>query len=753
MTRYMITALAGIMAITAWNCHHKIAISETADQAPYGQADRTARYATANADDYEVLTRGPVHEAYAEPVSLDAQGQYKISQRPPADIEEMPPGQKPEGDNVVWISGYWAYDDDRADFIWVSGCWRVVPPGREWIAGYWAEADDGYVWTPGYWQSADADETAYLPPPPDSLEEGPQGRPAPSADYIWTPGVWVRETRRYVWQPGCWMQARPDWVWMPAHYECRPQGYVFVAGYWDYPFERRGLLFSPVCFSDRIYSYSGFVYSPQIVISVDVIRYDLFSCPTRHHYYFGDYYSSVYVERGFHPWFQAPRRQHSYDPIYAHDQWRNRGDNQWARQLQTNYEHRRDDRNARPSTTYKGMQAQVADLPRKDRARYQTARPLKDVASAPDRTFRFETLTTPKRQELATSAKEVRRVSPQRPRLDASQLIPTVDRNHLTTPVKPPTDRIGPTRDTKYTPAPDRTGPTRDTKYTPAPDRTGPTRDTKYTPPPQPTAPPPDRSGPSRDTKYTPAPDRTGPTRDTKYTPPQPSAPPPERPRLNASQFMPTVNPNHLTTPAGPPPAPTPPKKSTPPQPSAPKPDRSAPPRDTRYTPPPQPSAPPPAAPRPTAPQQNRSGPARDTKSTPPAQPSAPQPERPKLNASQFMPTVDPNHLTMPASPPPSPTPPKKSTPPPQPSAPRPSAPQPSAPRPAAPPPAAPQPDRSGPSREVKYTPPPQPSAPRPAAPQPAAPQPDRGRPSRDTKEKDTKDTTSASPTPPGQRR
>lgn len=33
----------------------------------------------------------------------------------------LPPDQKPEGDDVAWIPGYWAWDDERNDFLWVSG--------------------------------------------------------------------------------------------------------------------------------------------------------------------------------------------------------------------------------------------------------------------------------------------------------------------------------------------------------------------------------------------------------------------------------------------------------------------------------------------------------------------------------------------------------------------------------------------------------------------------------------------------------
>src|SRR5262245_62123195 len=72
----------------------------------------------------DVQTRGPVHEAYATPTSLQPSPSPVVSKKPPAPIEELPPDEKPAGENVEWIPGYWAWDDDRTDFLWVSGIWR-----------------------------------------------------------------------------------------------------------------------------------------------------------------------------------------------------------------------------------------------------------------------------------------------------------------------------------------------------------------------------------------------------------------------------------------------------------------------------------------------------------------------------------------------------------------------------------------------------------------------------------------------------
>src|SRR5690349_20461036 len=58
----------------------------------------------------EVLTRGPVHEAFAEVVAYDPEPGVIVTKAPPDPIEEIPPEERPEGYNVTWIPGYWSWD-------------------------------------------------------------------------------------------------------------------------------------------------------------------------------------------------------------------------------------------------------------------------------------------------------------------------------------------------------------------------------------------------------------------------------------------------------------------------------------------------------------------------------------------------------------------------------------------------------------------------------------------------------------------
>ena len=117
--------------------------------------------------------------------------------------------EKPEGE-VVWIGGYWGWDEDRQDFVWVSGVWRFAPPGYTWTPGLWEASADGYQWVSGYW-SIPQDEVTYLEPPPESLDLGPTG-PAPGDNYFWVPGCWYWMDARYVWRPGYWHIGYDDWL-------------------------------------------------------------------------------------------------------------------------------------------------------------------------------------------------------------------------------------------------------------------------------------------------------------------------------------------------------------------------------------------------------------------------------------------------------------------------------------------------------------------------------------------------------------
>ncbi|MFH1746149.1 MAG: YXWGXW repeat-containing protein [Planctomycetota bacterium] len=302
-------------------------------------------------NEVEIMGRGPIHEAFAAPVVFDPEPGLFVYSPPPESIEEMPPDERPEG-NFVWIGGYWSWDDEDGDYLWVSGIWRDVPPGRQWVPGYWRQSPKGYQWISGYWMATASNVVEYLPLPPASIEVGPSSEP-PTPGHTWIPGCWVWHETRYVWRPGYWIVYQPDWVWVPASYVWTPGGCLFVDGYWDYAPVRRGVLFAPVRMSRVVYSQPAFVYSPHVVIDVDLAVGHFFARPRVRHYYFGDYYAREYVAAGIYPSFAFHYSRYGYDPIYAREVIVHRAvDPGWDLSIRADFFQRREKVELRPVRTY-----------------------------------------------------------------------------------------------------------------------------------------------------------------------------------------------------------------------------------------------------------------------------------------------------------------------------------------------------------------------------------------------------------------
>ncbi len=372
----------------------------------------------------QVLTRGPVHEAFAETVTFDPEPGIVVSIAPPNPIEEVPPDQRPEGVHVTWIPGYTAWDDERNDYLWVSGVWRSPPPGRQWVSGYWGRSSQGFQWTSGYWGDAQQTETEYLPEPPETVEVGPS-LPAPSSDHSWIPGSWIWHHGRYAWRPGYWVTVQSDWDWVPSHYTWAPRGYVFVDGYWDYSVARRGVLFAPVYFDAGVYARRDYYYSPSTVISLDVFSDHLFVRPRYHHYYFGDYYDASYNNAGFYSRFAYQSSRYGYDPIYAHQRWEHRQDHNWEVSLETDFRHRRDHIEARPPRT---LSAQITLNTGGHASRERglvVAASLDQVVRSKDSSLRFKAVDSAEKQNLVLRGKEVRKFREERQVLETQAAGPS----------------------------------------------------------------------------------------------------------------------------------------------------------------------------------------------------------------------------------------------------------------------------------------------------------------------------------------
>jgi hypothetical protein len=309
----------------------------------------------------QVQARGPVHEAYAEPVDSRPQPSPVVPKQPPDPIPESPPDQKPEGDSVQWIPGYWAWDEDSRDFLWVSGFWREVPPNRQWVPGHWDQAEGGWQWTSGFWTSTDQEQIEYLPTPPPSIDSGPS-TPASSDSDIYVPGCWVYQQTRYLWRPGFWMAYRPGWCWQPAHYVWSRAGCVFVEGYWDHPLEERGLLFAPVRFERRLWADENWSYVPQFLVQADSLIGALFVRPANCHYYFGDYFEPRYAESGFVPWIDYRVGRYAPDPMFIYYRHAFADSPHWVQGLRELYVGRRENRIPRPPHNWVEQQRVTARL-------------------------------------------------------------------------------------------------------------------------------------------------------------------------------------------------------------------------------------------------------------------------------------------------------------------------------------------------------------------------------------------------------
>ena len=359
---------------------------------------------------YVVENRGLVHEAFAVPVIFDPTPGFIVSKPPPALIDEVPPDQRPQGDDVAWIPGYWGWDDERSDFIWVSGIWRNMPPERQFVPGYWRGVQGGFQWVSGFWQTDSVETVQYLPPPPESLESGPVGQP-PRPNHIWVPGVWVWRQTTYLWRPGCWIPPKDDWVWVPAHYVWTPSGYVFVSGYWDHIVPRRGVLFAPIRVAPQVLARRAFVYSPNAVVNVSMLIGDLFARPRYDHFYFGDYYDRAFFRSGIYPVVSFHNSRYGYDPVFArYVATQHMAPDEFTRRLRDEYNHRRDHPEARPPRTYPTPPKLEArhDIDFRVTVQPEVVEPLSKTVKRPDLPVRFESVSQDRIKQYRQTIAETR---------------------------------------------------------------------------------------------------------------------------------------------------------------------------------------------------------------------------------------------------------------------------------------------------------------------------------------------------------
>jgi hypothetical protein len=344
----------------------------------------------------EVLGRGPIHEAFAQP-NGNAKPGAVIPKQPPEPIAEEPPSQRPQGDNVEWIPGYWAWDPSRSDYLWVSGVWRNEPPGRKWVPGHWTQADNGWRWVSGLWADASLQTLQYMAEkPPDSLDNGPSV-PAPDDNSLWVAGHWEWRDGQFVWRPGYWADGQQGMVWNPADYYYTPSGYIYNTGYWDYVPDNRGLLFAPVYFTQPLWLNAGWRYRPWFYLGWNGLGASLWW--GRGAYWFGDYYGG-YFGYGFRPWYSFGLGFH--DPLFNYYRWHyGAGFGRWYNGLHVGFTGRVNGSLERPAHTFASVNGRVSGN--------QLARPLSQFSGA-----KLTTMSTSQLAAHQNAAQQFRSFSQQR---------------------------------------------------------------------------------------------------------------------------------------------------------------------------------------------------------------------------------------------------------------------------------------------------------------------------------------------------
>lgn len=265
----------------------------------------------------QTIKSGSLHEAFALQ-ECDDIVMRSFAKQPPAPITEEVPYS--ESEDFIWIPGYWAWSEERQDYIWVSGVLRRPPLGHKWIAGHWKHYPQGWVWLSGFWSRIPEGQLQYLSqPPPDPLNEKAPNLSPPLNGYFWVPGYWewVDEEQDFKWFAGRWEVFSQHVVYMPTHYLWRENGYLLVPGYWDWSIERRGVAFYPVAIAqeDRDIIVLEPIEIKNRSLALEMLYPNLPNYPTlfRTHFY---YHPDLWFARGIVPpwwewveWWTLPEQQ------------------------------------------------------------------------------------------------------------------------------------------------------------------------------------------------------------------------------------------------------------------------------------------------------------------------------------------------------------------------------------------------------------------------------------------------------------
>jgi WXXGXW repeat (2 copies) len=205
------------------------------------------------------LMEGPLHEAFLSP-RKDRQPLHTVKAPPPPLSER--PAVDPPSTSAEWIEGYWEWDPGRSDYLWVTGTWRVPPPGRFWVNGFWKRDDQGWYRVPGFWSERKTDRIDYRKEGPPTEKPADDAGEPPSPDCFFIPGQYHPDGDGVAWKKGYWAKKQAGWSWVPAQWIRQPDGWVFQEGYWDRTFEDRGTLFTPAEVDSAAKGAENLTYQP-----------------------------------------------------------------------------------------------------------------------------------------------------------------------------------------------------------------------------------------------------------------------------------------------------------------------------------------------------------------------------------------------------------------------------------------------------------------------------------------------------------
>ena len=159
--------------------------------------------------DVQVLTRGPVHEAFAVPVVHDPKPGLTVAKQPPAPVEESASRPEARGaERPVDLRATGAGTPAATISSGSAAVWREPPPGRQWVPGYWNQVEGGYQWVAGAWVPVDqaasgpgpgrVPDSAGLPPRAAGEPRGRAEQPRPGGQRLLVAGklVLARHTVR-----------------------------------------------------------------------------------------------------------------------------------------------------------------------------------------------------------------------------------------------------------------------------------------------------------------------------------------------------------------------------------------------------------------------------------------------------------------------------------------------------------------------------------------------------------------------------